>query len=85
MTALKHNLTLACALIAIIGYGQHVSLKKANSYFDQFQFAKAAAQYEKILAVDSTSMKAMTQLVLCYDKLNNPEKAEKWLHKICNT
>lgn len=85
MTALKHNLTLAYALIAFIGYGQHASLKKADSYFDQFQFAKAAERYEKILAVDSTSMKAMNQLVLCYSKLNNPENAEKWLYKICNT
>jgi len=58
--------------------------KKADKYFHDFQYASAAKTYEQIIDADTASLHAMERLAICYDKLNDPEKAEVWLEKICN-
>lgn len=64
-------------------FGQQADHKKADTYFDQFQYASAAAVYEKILAQDTADTEALKNVIVCYRKLNDPSKAEKWLARMC--
>jgi outer membrane protein OmpA-like peptidoglycan-associated protein len=58
--------------------------KKAERHFNQFEYISAAHAYEKILQENADDKLAMERLVLCYDKLNDPQRAEEWLARICN-
>lgn len=83
MTATRNILSCVFLLFAFLAQGQGNAYKKADRYFDQFLYAAAAEAYEKIVKEDSSSFKAMERLAICYDKLNDSQKAEKWLSKIC--
>jgi outer membrane protein OmpA-like peptidoglycan-associated protein/tetratricopeptide (TPR) repeat protein len=63
--------------------GQQSDLKKADTYFDRFQYASAAAAYEKILALDTANADALKNIIVCYRKLNDSPNAEKWLARMC--
>src|SRR5690349_14464917 len=62
---------------------QKIQHKKAEAYFSQYAYADAAHAYEKIAATDTSNAEAMKKLVACYQKLNDPAKAEIWLAKLC--
>jgi outer membrane protein OmpA-like peptidoglycan-associated protein/tetratricopeptide (TPR) repeat protein len=83
MSNTKNILSGVFFLFTFLAHGQGNAYKKADKYFDQFLYAAAAEAYEKIVHADSSSLKAMERLAICYDKLNDPQRAEKWLSKIC--
>src|SRR5690349_13820733 len=85
MPDMKKNIfTFLMVIIASWSYAQGNSYRKADKYFEQFQYAAAADAYEKIIHVDSSAFRAMERLAVCYNKLNDSEHAEKWLEKICS-
>ncbi|MEJ7645814.1 MAG: OmpA family protein [Chryseolinea sp.] len=76
-------LLVALVLIFISSYGQKSAWKKAEKLYHQFEFSAAAKEYETIVLADAGNAKAIERIALCYNKLNNPEKAEVWLAKAC--
>jgi outer membrane protein OmpA-like peptidoglycan-associated protein len=70
-------------LLTLTCFAQKGQLKKADHYFNQFQYAAAANIYENVLSANPKDAHAMEKLVLCYDKLNEPMRAESWLSIIC--
>lgn len=65
-------------------HGQSALHRKAEKYLHRFEYAAAAVTLEKIAKQDPLDIQALEDLVLCYDKLNDPRKAEVWLANICS-
>jgi outer membrane protein OmpA-like peptidoglycan-associated protein len=65
------------------GLAQGPRYNKADKHFAQFEYVSAVEEYLAIVSLDSTAYKAMERLATCYDKLNDPANAEKWLSKLC--
>jgi outer membrane protein OmpA-like peptidoglycan-associated protein len=81
------NLLVISFLILITwqnGLAQKAQVKKADQYFSQFQYASAAKLYENFLSANPKDYRTMEKLVQCYDKLNDPQRAESWLSVICH-
>lgn len=79
----KVYLLLTLVFILTRAYGQKSDWKTAEKLYHQFEFAAAAKAYETIVLSDAGNAKAIEKIALCYNKLNNPEKAEVWLAKAC--
>jgi hypothetical protein len=65
-------------------YGQRALHRKAEKHLHEFEYAAAAETFEKIMDQNPSDMQALKGLAVCYDKLNDPQKAEGWLADICN-
>jgi outer membrane protein OmpA-like peptidoglycan-associated protein len=65
-------------------HGQHVEYKKAEKYYNQFEYAAAAEAFEAIASRYPSDVRAWERLAVCYEKLNNSQKAEAWLARLCN-
>jgi outer membrane protein OmpA-like peptidoglycan-associated protein/tetratricopeptide (TPR) repeat protein len=63
---------------------QRNSLAKAENHLNQFEYAAAANAYEQIIKANPSNIMVMEKLALCYEKLNNTDKSEHWLSKICS-
>lgn len=78
-------ITIFSVLSIITSYGQHSGYKKAEKYFNQFEYAAAAEAFEAIALKDPADVHVWERLAMCYDKLNNSQKAEVWLARLCNS
>ena len=56
-------------------------LSKANKYFEEFNYPKAAAAYKKILSKGENS-EAKIKLAECYRLMNEPIEAEYWYEQV---
>jgi outer membrane protein OmpA-like peptidoglycan-associated protein len=79
----RYPLLLLLLIVCHFVQGQGPRYNKADKHFSQFEYVAAVEEYLEILSLDSTSFKAMERLAICYDKLNDPANAEKWLRKLC--
>jgi outer membrane protein OmpA-like peptidoglycan-associated protein/tetratricopeptide (TPR) repeat protein len=77
-------LFVVSALLFHVTGAQTTAHKKAQKYVHQFQYARAATEFEGILQANPSDRMAIEQLALCYMKLNNPGKAESYLSVVCN-
>jgi outer membrane protein OmpA-like peptidoglycan-associated protein len=66
------------------GYGQSALHRKAEKHLHGFEYAAAAETFEKIVEQNPSDIQALKGLAVCYDKLNDPMKAESSLADICN-
>lgn len=62
---------------------QSGKLNKANRYFEEFNYPKAADLYKKILAKGDNS-DAIKKLAECYRLMNEPIEAEYWYEQVVN-
>lgn len=74
---LRHIGIFLCVLIPIIAMGQNDDL--ARNYFQQGDYAKAAAIYEQLFAKNPASPKIISGLVASYQQLEQYSKAEELL------
>lgn len=65
--------TLSILVLSALGC---FAQKNADKYFESFQYAAAAKEYEHILQQDSSNIDAADKLAVCYEKLNDPIKSE---------
>jgi len=66
---------------------QGLLLKSANKSFYRYHYVRAMEMYEQIIAKDSNNYEALSNLALCYEKLQdtkNEERILKRLYKIDN-
>jgi tetratricopeptide (TPR) repeat protein len=83
MLFMRHLYLLLIAVASVqFAYGQN-DWKTAEKYFGSFQYASAAKIYEKMLHANSGNRAATERLVVCYDKLNDPDKSEAILSALC--
>ncbi|MFT4737390.1 MAG: outer membrane protein OmpA-like peptidoglycan-associated protein [Paraglaciecola sp.] len=57
-------------------------VEKADNAYEQFGYLSASEYYLKALAIDSTDLRLIERIGMCYVKLNEPVKAELWLKKV---
>ena len=85
---MKRSFSILSLLIAILltsfslnVEAQSGKLNKADKYFEEFNYPKAADLYKKILEKGDNS-DAIKKLAECYRLMNEPIEAEYWLSLI---
>jgi outer membrane protein OmpA-like peptidoglycan-associated protein/tetratricopeptide (TPR) repeat protein len=82
---MKHLLLLLLVIFeAQLCSAQKNSLAKAENHLNQFEYVAAADAYEQIIKANPANTTVMEKLALCYEKLNDTDKSEHWLAKICS-
>lgn len=85
MNRMKKVIYTSIFLLLLVAnvFGQNTKTKKADTYFNDLSYIKAADAYENLLEKDSTSY-VLQRLGDCYYLNSNMEKASKWFEILFN-
>jgi len=73
---------LLCSNIGAFGQETPSLRDRANQFYKEFQYAKAAAIYEKLVDVNKPKQADLENLADCYQKMNNYQMAEQCYARI---
>lgn len=79
----KNLYTILFLATVLPALGQRTIYHKAEKHLQEFEFAAAAKSFEKIVIQNPSDVHALEGLVLCYDKLNDPQQRAVWLSRLC--
>jgi len=77
----KFAFILSFFLLSTFLFSQN-RIKRADEYFNNFDFLKAISKYEKIVKRDSSNTYAMYQIASAYRMIGKDEKASEWLELV---
>ena len=67
---MKRLFVLAFVFLSLTGFSQSSLHRRADRYFNKFEFVKAAHLYEKIVRKNPNDENALIKLGQCYNALN---------------
>ena len=83
MNIWKTGFTYLACIISTLGLGQHIPdfdlIASAERDFKNFAYTEAAGKFEMAHSRDSSNLFVLQRLADSYIKLNNSQKAERWL------
>ncbi|WP_299782645.1 OmpA family protein [uncultured Formosa sp.] len=70
------------SLMSVQAQEQPSNRKKANEYFDSYQYGKAILLYQKLTDVEKPKLIDMERLAYCYSQVNDYELSSNWYARI---
>lgn len=80
----KFALINSFILLSIFLFGQigQNKIKRADDFFNNFDFLKAISKYERVVKRDSTNTYAMNQIASAYRMIGKDQKSSEWLELV---